>query len=104
MFRELNPVRIVSLAALALTMGLPARAQAEDSRFRAAMNIELQILDPYITTATVTRAFGYMVYDTLIAMDSEGVFHPMGHDPAMTGKQRCRLQASLIGDRLPRAD
>ena len=40
------------------------------------MNIELQILDPYVTTATVTRAFGYMVYDTLIAMNSKGVFHP----------------------------
>src|SRR5450755_708898 len=51
----------------------PARAE---SRLRAAMNIELQILDPHITTATVTRAFGYMVYDTLISMDSKGVFHP----------------------------
>ena len=55
---------------------LPAAAYAEDSRLRVSMNIELQILDPHITTATVTRAFGYMVYDTLISMDSKGVFHP----------------------------
>ena len=60
-----------------LALLLPAAAaQAGESRLRAAMNIELQILDPHITTATVTRAFGYMVYDTLIAMDMKGVFHP----------------------------
>ncbi len=40
------------------------------------MNIELQILDPRVTTATVTRALGYMIYDTLVAMDTKGVFHP----------------------------
>ena len=61
---------------MALAQALTARGEAEESRFRAAMNIELQILDPYVTTATVTRAFGYMIYDTLIAMDSKGVFHP----------------------------
>lgn len=72
MFGKLSLACFVFLAAL----GPPVRGQAEESRFRAAMNIELQILDPHITTATVTRAFGYMVYDTLIAMDSKGVFHP----------------------------
>src|SRR4051794_39882687 len=65
---------VAILAAAAI--GLPARSEAAESRFRAAMNIELQILDPHITTATVTRAFGYMVYDTLISMDTKGVFHP----------------------------
>src|ERR1700722_174856 len=66
--------RIAPVFLLALVLSVPGRA--EESRLRAAMNIELQILDPHITTATVTRAFGYMVYDTLIAMDSKGVFHP----------------------------
>jgi peptide/nickel transport system substrate-binding protein len=31
------------------------------------------VLDPQ---ATVTRAMGYRVYDTLIAMDQQGRFHP----------------------------
>ena len=44
-----------------LALLLPAAAQAGESRLRAAMNIELQILDPHITTATVTRAFGYQL-------------------------------------------
>jgi hypothetical protein len=30
---------------------LPVGAHSEESRLRAAMNIELQILDPHITTA-----------------------------------------------------
>jgi peptide/nickel transport system substrate-binding protein len=55
---------------------LVAPAWADDSTLRVVMNIELQVLDPQVTTATVTRAFGYMVYDTLIAMDQQGKFHP----------------------------
>jgi peptide/nickel transport system substrate-binding protein len=57
-------------------LALAAPARAEESTLRAVMNIELQVLDPQVTTATVTRAMGYMVYDTLIAMDHEGKFHP----------------------------
>ena len=58
-----------------LALGLAAPVQAAEP-FRAVMNIELQVLDPILTTATVTRAFGYMVYDLLIAMDSKGEYHP----------------------------
>ena len=67
-----RPARLLA-ALLALTT--PPAAHAE-SRLRTAMNIELQLLDPHVTTATVTRAFSYMVYDTLIAMDSKGVHRP----------------------------
>ena len=62
------------IALLGLLLATPACAG--ESTLRAVMNIELQVLDPQITTATVTRAFGYMVYDTLIAMDAQGGFHP----------------------------
>ncbi|MGE0420074.1 MAG: ABC transporter substrate-binding protein [Acetobacteraceae bacterium] len=65
------------LAAAALAAALfTAPAHAEQKPLRAVMNIELQVLDPIVTTATVTRAFGYMVYDTLVSMDSKGAFHP----------------------------
>jgi peptide/nickel transport system substrate-binding protein len=63
------------LLALAALLAAPA-ADAQQRPLRASMNIELQILDPIVTTATVTRAFGYMVYDTLVAMDSAGNFRP----------------------------
>ena len=58
---------------VALCLAAPVQA-AEP--FRAVMNIELQVLDPILTTATVTRALGYMIYDMLIAMDSKGEYHP----------------------------
>jgi len=66
-------MRMLRWALLALCLIGQARA-AEP--FRAVMNIELQVLDPMLTTATVTRALGYMVYDMLIAMDSKGEYHP----------------------------
>ena len=34
------------------------------------------MLDPIVTNANVTRAFGYMVFDTLIAMDEAGEYRP----------------------------
>jgi peptide/nickel transport system substrate-binding protein len=63
-------------AALAALIALTPPAYADQSTLRAVMNIELQVLDPQVTTATVTRAMGYVVYDTLIAMDQDGRFHP----------------------------
>jgi len=63
------------LLAAALLWASAGAALAE-STLKAAMNIELQILDPQVTNATVTRALGYLVYDTLISMDSRGEFHP----------------------------
>jgi len=40
------------------------------------MDQELTILDPIVSTNVATRSFGYMVFDTLVAMDSRGKFHP----------------------------
>jgi peptide/nickel transport system substrate-binding protein len=43
---------------------------------RAVMHSDLKILDPIWTTAYITRNHGYMIYDTLFAMDEEGVIRP----------------------------
>ncbi len=65
------------LAAAALAVAAAAApVHAEQKPLRTVMNIELQVLDPVVTTATVTRAFGYMIYDTLVSMDSKGEFRP----------------------------
>ena len=40
------------------------------------MNTELQVLDPVFTPSVVTRAFGYMVWDTLVGVDSRGELRP----------------------------
>lgn len=53
----------------------PAAAQQERP-LRLTMNTELQILDPIVTPSVVTRAFGFMVWDTLVSPDSRGEMRP----------------------------
>ena len=36
------------------------------------MHSDLKILDPIWTTAYIVRNHGYMIYDTLFAMDAKG--------------------------------
>ncbi|WP_185982885.1 ABC transporter substrate-binding protein [Aureimonas mangrovi] len=59
-------LRAALLSATVLTgAALPAGAQ----EIRAVMHSGIRVLDPVITTAHITRNHGYMIYDTLIAMD-----------------------------------
>jgi peptide/nickel transport system substrate-binding protein len=51
----------------------PAQAQ---STLRVVMHSDLKIVDPIWTTAYITRNHGYMVYDTLFAMDAKGEIKP----------------------------
>ena len=64
-------VRRIS-AALALVaacaLALPAGAETV---LRAVVHADLKNIDPIWTTAYITRNHGYMVYDTLFAVDSE---------------------------------
>lgn len=53
-----------------------ARAARTDQPLRLVLNVGLQTLDPIAGPSFVTRNFAYMVYDTLIAMDSKGEFRP----------------------------
>ncbi len=40
------------------------------------MHSDLKILDPVWTTAYITRNHGYMIYDTLFAIDEKGEIKP----------------------------
>ncbi len=51
----------------------PATAQ---KTLRAVMNSDLKIIDPIWTTAYISRNHGYMVYDTLFALDANGDIKP----------------------------
>ncbi len=58
---------------LALLLGLPsgiALAATPGKTLRLIAQADLRVLDPIWTTATITRNYGYMVYDTLFALDS----------------------------------
>ena len=40
------------------------------------MHSDLKIVDPIWTTAYMSRNYGYMVYDTLFAMNTKGEIKP----------------------------
>jgi peptide/nickel transport system substrate-binding protein len=67
-------------AAVALAASvLPSRARAAASDkkiLRFIPQTDVQVLDPIWTTAYVTRNHGYMVFDTLFAIDSKFKPHP----------------------------
>ena len=71
--------RQFAIAAGATTLAFGGKAQAEATsvktlRFIAAS--DLRVLDPIWTTAYITRNHGYMVFDTLFALDSKFQPHP----------------------------
>ncbi len=68
--------RLASACALAASMFGTPDAHAEGKVLKVSLNTELQILDPITTTTNAVRVFAYMVYDTLVSMDSEGNFKP----------------------------
>ncbi len=65
--------RRISLAAglVALTLGLAPASGAAETTLRFIPQADLRSLDPIWTTAYITRNFGYMVYDTLFALDKD---------------------------------
>jgi len=68
--------RMMRLAAALLavlflgTLTAPAEA-ASDKTLRAVVNADLKIIDPTWTTAYITIRHGYLVYDTLFALNSK---------------------------------
>src|SRR5216684_7392554 len=58
-------------------IGLSARTKAADTKtLRFIAQSDLRVLDPIWTTAGITRNHGYMVFDTLFALDSKFKPHP----------------------------
>ncbi|MGE0513996.1 MAG: ABC transporter substrate-binding protein [Hyphomicrobiaceae bacterium] len=65
--------------ALALGLGLVASSVTgalAEKTLRFVPHSDLKILDPIWTTAFISRNHGYMVYDTLFAMDANGEIKP----------------------------
>ena len=70
MFQLRKSAAALLVAATVGSMGLmPAGAQAQT--LKAVMHSDVKILDPIWTTAYIQRNFGYMVWDTLFAMDEK---------------------------------
>lgn len=52
------------------------RAAIAGAQLNVVLESEVVILDPHMTTAAITRTFGYHVFDTLFSMDSKGAIKP----------------------------
>jgi len=76
----MSPARRLATA-LALSTALwavaaPAPPALAQTTLRVVMHSDLKIVDPIWTTAYIVRNHGYMVYDTLFAMDAKGEIRP----------------------------
>jgi peptide/nickel transport system substrate-binding protein len=67
-------------SALALSLSPSPQAFAAGKTITAVMHSDLRIIDPGFTTAYITRDHGYMVYDTLLATDSNFKIQPQMAD------------------------
>ena len=65
-FNRLTRGMIAAALAAPLAFGAPAWAE---SVLRVIPHADLKNLDPIWTTAYISRNHGYMIYDTLFAMD-----------------------------------
>ncbi|MEX2520565.1 MAG: ABC transporter substrate-binding protein [Paracoccaceae bacterium] len=75
---KLRPLlRKAALLSAAATIGASLMATTVDAQtLRAVKHSALRVLDPIITTAYMSRNHGYMVYDTLVAMDANFEVQP----------------------------
>jgi peptide/nickel transport system substrate-binding protein len=64
-------MRRAGLAGVALTSVMALSTPVSAETLRAVMHSALRVLDPIMTTAYMSRNHGYMIYDTLFALDAE---------------------------------
>ena len=74
--RMIKRSAIAALLAGAAALAAPLAVHAQQNTLRVVMHSDLKIVDPIWTTAYITRNHGYMIYDTLFAMDGKGDIKP----------------------------
>src|SRR5690606_29747576 len=67
--------RLLGAVAGGVAFALASSAAAQ-STLRVVMHSDLKIVDPIWTTAYISRNYGYMVYDTLFALDEQLAVQP----------------------------
>ena len=68
--------RSLKIIALRFRGCVGARRPAAAKTLRVVLHSDLKIVDPIWTTAYIIRNHGYMIYDTLFAMDDKGEIKP----------------------------
>ena len=72
-FRKFALAAVLGAAASGSLATAPAMSE---TIFKAVMHSDVKIVDPIWTTAYITRNHGYMIYDTLFALDSKNEVKP----------------------------
>src|ERR1044071_2538023 len=73
--RHMRIVKWAAHAAAAAALArLPGVASAQT--LKVVMHADVKIIDPFWTTAYIVRNYGYMVYDTLLAVDDKLAIKP----------------------------
>jgi peptide/nickel transport system substrate-binding protein len=67
---------LAKVLGLAAILALPCGGAGAQVTLKVVMHSDVKIVDPIWTTAYITRNHGYMVYDTLFAMDEKGEIKP----------------------------
>lgn len=68
-------LRVLAATAFAACLAV-SPVLAQPKTVKAVMHSDLKVLDPIWTTANIVRNHGYMVWDTLFAMDEKLVPQP----------------------------
>ena len=96
--RAAGPFATLVAAGLALSAALPpapAFAQDDARTLRVVMGNELAGLDPVASTATFARNHGFMVYDQLYGLDSQGRPRPQMVERAEASPDRMSWRFTL---------
>jgi peptide/nickel transport system substrate-binding protein len=75
-----SALSVLALSVALTSQALTSQALAEGKTITAVMHSDLRVIDPGFTTAYITRDHGYMVYDTLLATDSNFKIQPQMAD------------------------
>src|SRR3954453_7113850 len=79
--KRLTLATSIAVSMLSFSTALSTQAIAAGKKtITAVMHSDLRVTDPIITTAYITRDHGYMVYDTLLATDSNFKIQPQMAD------------------------
>ena len=85
-----------SAAAVATTVAAPyVHAQKRGGTLRFVPHADLKILDPIWTTAYITRNHGYMIFDTLFALDANLKLQPQMVDKYTVSKDAMKYSFTL---------
>lgn len=86
-----------ALAAVVMSLGLSVGASPSlaETTLKVVPHSGLKILDPIWTTAYISRNHGYMIYDTLFAMDADGKPQPQMVDTVTTSEDGLTITMTL---------